>query len=77
VVAKATETFDLHGRSLEKQFMSEAHAGSHAAAAAPFAEAEIHEFHASDIAAGRVIVLLMAGIFTVGLVLYTAVALVV
>jgi hypothetical protein len=40
----------------------------------PFSEAEVEEFHASDIAAGKVIILLMTGIFTTGLVLYAIVA---
>ena len=60
----------------ETERMSDPHGISHGAtAAAPFTEAELAEFQASDIGAGKVIVLLMAGIFTAGLVLYTIVAL--
>jgi hypothetical protein len=43
----------------------------------PFTEGEWQEFHAEDIHAARAIVCLMAGIFTVGLVLYATVAAVV
>jgi hypothetical protein len=42
----------------------------------PFSEAEIAEFRQSDIAGGGSIVVLMAAIFTIGLVLYGIIAIV-
>lgn len=47
------------------------------AAQPPFTQAEMDEFQKSDIAAGAVVILLMTGIFSVGLVLYTIVAFIV
>lgn len=44
---------------------------------APFTEQQRAEFHKDDIEAGRMIVGLMGGIFTVGVILYAIVALVV
>ena len=38
-----------------------------------FSEAEWQEFRASDVAAGRAVVLLMGCIFTVGLLLYSTI----
>jgi hypothetical protein len=54
--------------------MSDAHTP---AAGSVFTEAEISEFHQSDVGACRVIVLLMTSIFLGGLALYTTVAIVV
>ena len=62
--------------------MSDPHAHDHAfsehplghAAAAPFTDAEIAQFHAQDLYAAKVVVSLMVGIFCVGVVLYTIVA---
>lgn len=44
------------------------------APAALFTPQEIAEFQASDRGAGKVIILLMTGIFTVGLLLYSYIA---
>jgi hypothetical protein len=55
----------------ELNAMTETH---HASAASPFTDAEIRYFHAEDLAAGKAVVSLMVGIFTVGVVLYTIVA---
>jgi hypothetical protein len=38
-----------------------------------FSEAEWNQFRASDYAAGRAVVLLMAGIFSIGLLLYATI----
>jgi hypothetical protein len=46
----------------------------HGTATAPFSETELHTLHSEDVASGKAIVVLMAGIFIVGLVLYTFVA---
>jgi hypothetical protein len=60
--------------------MSESH-GSHtdghghaASPAAPFSEAEMEEFHKDDRHAGGAVIVLMAAIFSIGLILYTVVA---
>jgi hypothetical protein len=45
--------------------------------AVPFTEEQREEFHKADIEAGRMIVGLMGGIFTVGVILYGIVAFVV
>jgi hypothetical protein len=50
---------------------------SHSPAAAPFTPEEIAEFQASDRHSAAVIVLLMTGIFTIGLLLYSYIALIV
>ncbi len=42
--------------------------------ATPFSEAQLQEFHRNDRDAAAVLVLLMAGIFLVGVALYTVVA---
>lgn len=54
-----------------------AHPGHHHAPALPFSESEWHEFQASDILAGKVIIALLGGIFLVGLILYTTVTIIV
>jgi len=41
-----------------------------------FPEAEWRQFNIEDIAAGKAIILLMAGIFSIGLVLYSIIALI-
>jgi hypothetical protein len=41
---------------------------------APFSEAEIHQLHAQDLYAAKVVVTLMVSIFATGVVLYTIVA---
>jgi hypothetical protein len=51
--------------------------GAHGAAALPFTEADWREFHKSDIGAGAAIIVLMTAIFSIGLVLYTIIAIVV
>ena len=43
----------------------------------PFSEADWKDFHESDKRAGGAIIVLMSAIFTIGLVLYTVVAVVV
>jgi hypothetical protein len=48
-----------------------ADAHGHHAAAAPFSAGELGELRSSDILAGKLVVCLMAGIFSVGLVLYS------
>ncbi len=53
------------------------HEGGHAPLVLPFNEANWEEFRESDKGAGKVIVLLMAGIFLTGLALYVVVAVVV
>lgn len=50
-----------------------AHASSHAPSS-PFTTAEVDELRTHDIAAARAVVILMLGIFTVGVVLYAIVA---
>jgi len=45
--------------------------GSHAAHPGPFSDAEVQQLQTSDVLAGKLVVCLMAGIFSVGLVLYT------
>jgi hypothetical protein len=40
----------------------------------PFTDTEIHHFHAQDLYAAKVVVCLMVGIFSVGVVLYSIVA---
>ncbi len=47
------------------------------AAALPFSDEQWREFHKSDIGAGGAIVVLMTAIFSIGLVLYTVIAIVV
>lgn len=55
--------------------MSDPHAHDHGhPSPAPFNEAEIQYFHAQDLYAAKVVVSLMVGIFSVGVVLYTIVA---
>jgi hypothetical protein len=46
------------------------HAHDHAAVS-PFSDRELGELRSSDILAGKLVVCLMAGIFSVGLVLYS------
>jgi hypothetical protein len=49
--------------------------GHHGHTPSPFSELELEEFHKNDRFAGGMVVTLMAAIFSVGLVLYTIVAL--
>lgn len=52
--------------------------GHHGAAVAvPFGEADLAEFHKNDIQAGGAIIVLMTAIFTIGLILYSVIAVVV
>jgi hypothetical protein len=61
--------------------MSEAHSGQHdhgiqqgtAHKPSPFTEAELLEFHKSDVQAGGAVVKLMAAIFLIGVFLYALV----
>jgi hypothetical protein len=55
--------------------MSDPH--PHSTPALPFTEADWQEFHQSDKGAGGAIVVLMGSIFSIGLVLYTIIAIVV
>ena len=59
--------------------MSDPHHGTHGAGrpALPFTEKDWHEFHKSDIGGGGAIVVLMTAIFSIGLVLYAIIAVVV
>ena len=45
--------------------------------ASPFSQAEWQEFHKSDVGAGGAVIVLMAAIFSIGLVLYGIIAFVV
>lgn len=58
--------------------MSDPH-GHHATGpvSLPFSESDLKEFHQSDIGAGGAIIVLMTAIFSIGLVLYTIIAIVV
>ena len=47
---------------------------AHAATSAPFSDSDIAQFHGQDLYAAKVVVCLMVGIFSVGVVLYTIVA---
>jgi hypothetical protein len=53
-----------------------AHA-AHGKAALPFTDEQWHEFHKSDIGAGGAIIVLMTAIFSIGLILYSVIAIVV
>jgi hypothetical protein len=57
--------------------MSDPHEHAATAPALPFSEVEWKEFHDNDIHAGAAIILLMTGIFSIGLVLYTTIAIIV
>jgi hypothetical protein len=46
----------------------------HSATPAPYSDQELEVFHKEDRMAGGMVICLMAGIFTLGLLLYTAVA---
>ena len=48
--------------------------GTHAAAAAPFSDADWAVFRAEDFAAGKAVVVLMLSIFLMGVALYSVVA---
>jgi hypothetical protein len=52
-------------------------AGTPAGPGGPFTGEELLEFRRSDLGSGRVIVALMAGIFTIGFFLYGAIAFIV
>ena len=56
--------------------MSDSHAHG-SPAASPFTDAQWHEFHESDKGAGAAVIILMSAIFSIGLVLYTIVAVIV
>ena len=53
-----------------------AHGHEHPAVAHQFSDAEWAEFQKDDIAAGRSVILLVSSIFSIGLILYTVVAIV-
>jgi hypothetical protein len=55
----------------------ELHGHHGAAVALPFTEADREEFQKSDIQAGGAVIVLMTAIFSIGLILYTVVAIVV
>ena len=46
----------------------------HAAHSHAFTDAELRDMHANDVAAARAVVILMLGIFSTGVVLYSIVA---
>lgn len=46
----------------------------HTSTPLPFSDAELEDFHKSDIQAGKMVVILLTGIFLIGLVLYTIIA---
>ena len=52
----------------------EPHGHGAAAAALPFSEAELKEFQKDDRHAGGAVIVLMAAIFSIGLILYVTVA---
>src|SRR5262245_15448327 len=54
--------------------MSDPHHG-HGAPALPFTDADWAQFHKDDVTAGKAIILLMTGIFLLGVAMYTRVAL--
>jgi hypothetical protein len=56
--------------------MTEPHAAAHAPGTPLFSDAEWQDFRRSDMAMGRTIVVLMAAIFSIGLVLYAAIAII-
>lgn len=51
--------------------------GHHHGPALPFTDAQMQELHKSDIGAGGAVIVLMTAIFTIGLALYTVIAIVV
>ncbi len=55
--------------------MSDLHAP--ATHASPFTDAQLHSFHEDDKHAGGAVIVLMTAIFSIGLVLYTVVAIIV
>jgi hypothetical protein len=56
--------------------MTDRHA--HGSSPAPsFTEAEWHDFHTSDKGAGAAVIVLMTAIFSIGLVLYATIAIIV
>jgi hypothetical protein len=57
--------------------MTDAHAAHTSSSSPDFTEAEWHEFHTSDKAAGAAVILLMTSIFSIGLVLYATIAIIV
>jgi hypothetical protein len=57
--------------------MSDPHTDHHAPTAVPFTDAELKEFQDSDKHAGGVIIALMTSIFTIGLLLYSTIAIIV
>jgi hypothetical protein len=63
---------DTHGEHVTPQ----AH-GPHGTAALPFSDEQWQEFHKSDVGAGGAIVVLMTAIFSIGLIMYTVIAIVV
>jgi hypothetical protein len=61
----------------EHGIQSAAHGHHGGGVAIPFGEAELNEFHKDDIHAGGAVIVLMTAIFTIGLILYTVVTVVV
>ncbi len=57
--------------------MSDPHGGHSGTTQNLFNEAELTQFHKDDIQAGGAIIVLMTAIFTIGLILYTVIAVVV
>jgi hypothetical protein len=56
--------------------MTDPHA--HASSPSPtFTDAEWHDFHTSDKGAGAAVIVLMTAIFSIGLILYTTIAIIV
>jgi hypothetical protein len=57
--------------------MSEPHSHSAPAAAVPFTDSQLHAFHEDDKHAGGAVIVLMTAIFSIGLVLYSVIAVIV
>jgi hypothetical protein len=69
-----TPTHEHGGHGIQK----DAPHGHHGAAVSlPFGEADLAEFHKNDIQAGGAIIVLMTAIFSIGLILYSVIAIVV
>lgn len=63
-----------HNETFSEKPMHDPHGHGAAVVKAPFSEADIAHFHGQDLYAAKVVVCLMVGIFSVGVVLYTIVA---
>lgn len=61
-----------HDHAIMAGAPGESHAAPHAAS--PFTATELDSMHAQDMAAGRAVVFLMCGIFSIGVLIYTVVA---